>query len=148
MQYVRLSRKNLSVFVLLILMCAMSPAWAGSTDRVSKNALANMPVKEVTVFKDGHAFVLHEGPMPTDAEGNVVLDYLPTPIVGTFWSYSAQTDVKLTGVVSGKRRRQSPGCRGRTRCLRVCYFRNSDPKLAGALSKQSTFESAGALPAG
>jgi hypothetical protein len=103
MQYVRLSRKNLSVFVLLILMCAMSPAWAGSTDRVSKNALANMPVKEVTVFKDGHAFVLHEGPMPTDAEGNVVLDYLPTPIVGTFWSYSAQTDVRLTGVVSGKR---------------------------------------------
>ena len=35
-------------------------------------ALARMPVKEVTVFKDGHAFVLHEGAMPTDAAGNVL----------------------------------------------------------------------------
>ena len=33
------------------------------------SALARMPVKEVTVFKDGHAFVLHEGKMPTDADG-------------------------------------------------------------------------------
>lgn len=103
MQYVKLSRKYLSVFVVLISMCVVSPVPAGSVSRVSGNALANMPVKEVTVFKDGHAFVLHEGQMPTDAGGNVVLDYLPTPIVGTFWSYSAQTDAKLTGVVSGKR---------------------------------------------
>ena len=103
MQYVRLSRNNLSVFVVLVLIYAMSPVRADSVDRVSGNALANMPVKEVTVFKDGHAFVLHEGIMPTDADGNVVLDYLPAPIVGTFWSYSAQTGAKLTGVVSGKR---------------------------------------------
>ena len=34
-------------------------------------ALARMPVKEITVFKDGHAFVLHEGTLPTDAAGNV-----------------------------------------------------------------------------
>jgi hypothetical protein len=46
--------------------------------------LAKMPVKEITVFKDGHAFVLHEGPLPTDGAGNVVLDYLPAPVLGTF----------------------------------------------------------------
>ena len=46
-----------------------------------------MPVKEVTVFKDGHAFVLHEGAMPTDAAGNVLMDYLPSPVLGTFWPY-------------------------------------------------------------
>ena len=38
---------------------------------VPLRALARMPVKEVTVFKDGHAFVLHEGNMPTDGSGNV-----------------------------------------------------------------------------
>jgi hypothetical protein len=69
---------------------------------VPEGTLANMPVKEITIFKDGHAFVLHEGKMPTDTNGNVVLDYLPRPIIGTFWAYSADTKAKLTGVVSGK----------------------------------------------
>ena len=64
-------------------------------------SLAKMPVKEVTVFKDGHAFVLHEGKMPTDAAGNVVMDYLPAPVLGTFWPYSAEKSAKLTG---GRRR--------------------------------------------
>jgi len=41
-------------------------------------------VKEVTVFKDGHAFVLHSGKMPTEGAGNVVMDYLPTPVMGAF----------------------------------------------------------------
>jgi hypothetical protein len=67
-------------------------------------ALARMPVKEVTVFKDGHAFVLHEGTLPTDAAGNVVMDYLPSPVLGTFWPYSSNVDVKLAGVVAGQRR--------------------------------------------
>ena len=63
-----------------------------------------MPVKEVTVFKDGHAFVLHEGVLPTDTAGNVVLDNLPAPVVGTFWPYSADRKVKLKGVTAGRRR--------------------------------------------
>jgi len=67
-------------------------------------ALARMPVREITVFKDGHAFVLHEGTLPTDAAGNVVMDYLPTPVLGTFWPYSSNKDVKLAGVVAGQRR--------------------------------------------
>ena len=67
-------------------------------------ALARMPIKEITVFKDGHAFVLHEGTLPTDAAGNVVMDYLPTPVLGTFWPYSSNKDVKLAGVVAGQRR--------------------------------------------
>ena len=62
-----------------------------------------MPVKEVTVFKDGYAFVLHEGKMPTDAAGNVLMDYLPTPVIGTFWPYSADKNVKLTMVTAGRR---------------------------------------------
>jgi hypothetical protein len=66
-------------------------------------ALARMPIKEVTVFKDGHAFVLHEGALPTDAAGNVLMDHLPSPVLGTFWPYSSAPDAKLTGVVAGRR---------------------------------------------
>ncbi len=68
------------------------------------SALAKMPVKELTIFKDGHAFVLHEGKMPTDSAGNVQMDYLPTPVIGTFWPYSADKNVKLSSVVASPRR--------------------------------------------
>src|SRR4051794_16303506 len=67
-------------------------------------ALASLPVKEVTVFKDGHAFVVHGGSMPTDASGNVVLDDLPQPVLGTFWPYSSSKDVKLSGVTASVRK--------------------------------------------
>ena len=67
-------------------------------------ALARMPVKEVSVFKDGHAFVLHEGSMPTDASGNVVMDYLPAPVLGTFWAYSSDPAVKVNSVTAGQHR--------------------------------------------
>lgn len=46
-----------------------------------------LPVREVTVFKDGHAFVLREGDLRADAEGRVVLERLPVPVLGTFWPY-------------------------------------------------------------
>ena len=67
-------------------------------------ALARMPVKEVTVFKDGHAYVVHEGAMPTDAAGNVLLDLLPTPVLGTFWPYALEKNAKLDAVVAARRR--------------------------------------------
>ena len=63
---------------------------------------AGMPVREITIFKDGHAFVLHEGKMPVGEDGNVTIDYLPKPILGTFWAYSADTKAKLNGVISYK----------------------------------------------
>ena len=31
--------------------------------------LGTIPIREVTVFKDGHAFVVHEGTMPVNARG-------------------------------------------------------------------------------
>ncbi|MFN3650224.1 MAG: hypothetical protein ACK47B_11650 [Armatimonadota bacterium] len=67
-------------------------------------AMARLPVKEVTVFKDGHAFVLHEGAMPTNAQGDVVMDYLPTPVVGTFWPYASDPNARLTAVTASQRR--------------------------------------------
>jgi len=56
----------------------------------------------VTIFKDGHAFVAHQGVLPTDTNGNVQLDYLPSPVIGTFWPYATGKEVKLAGVVAGR----------------------------------------------
>jgi len=69
-------------------------------------ALANMPVKEITVFKDGNALMLHQGKMSTDENGNVLMDYLPSPVLGTFWPFSADKGAKLTAVVAGQRKVQ------------------------------------------
>jgi hypothetical protein len=68
------------------------------------STFGKLPIKEITVFKDGHAFVAHEGEMPTDEHGNVVMDYLPTPVVGTFWPYSAEKEARLTSVVASQKR--------------------------------------------
>jgi len=82
----------------------MTLALAASVARAERSeplsALAKMPVKEITVFKDGHAFVLHAGKMPTDEHGNVLMDYLPTPVIGTFWPYSAEKHAKLSAVTA------------------------------------------------
>jgi len=77
---------------------------AAGDEAAPLSALAKMPVKEVTVFKDGHAFVLHAGKMPTDAAGNVVMDYLPTPVLGTFWPYASDSHATLQAVVAEQHR--------------------------------------------
>lgn len=83
---------------------------------LSQSALLDLPVREVTVFKDGHAFVLHEGLLPT-VEGQVVINSLPTPILGTFWPYSGDPNVRLRGVVAGTRQ---VAARGRCGIFRMC----------------------------
>jgi hypothetical protein len=65
---------------------------------------AKLPIKELTVFKDGHALVVHEGEMPTDKDGNVTMDYLPAPVMGTFWPYSSEKRARLSSVVAGRKR--------------------------------------------
>lgn len=64
----------------------------------------SLPVKEITVFKDGYAFVLHEGTLPTNADGDVVLNALPTPVLGTFWPYSSDAAATLQSVVASRQR--------------------------------------------
>ena len=106
-------RRSFNIPAALLLAASLAFTGAGFVPPVAAqqlaalSALAKMPVKEVTVFKDGHAFVLHEGSMPTDGAGNVVMDYLPAPVLGTFWAYTANADdknVKLSAVVAGQRR--------------------------------------------
>jgi len=77
-------------------------AWGDEAAPLS--ALAKMPVREVTVFKDGHALLLHKGKMPVEKSGDVLMDYLPAPVLGAFWPFSADKDAKLTAVVAGQRK--------------------------------------------
>jgi hypothetical protein len=68
--------------------------------------LRRLPVREATVFKDGYAFVLHRGSLPTDTNGQVVLDYLPNPVLGTFWPASFDPKARLQSVTAARRRVQ------------------------------------------
>jgi len=92
--------KLLTVSLLTVFLATTISAQAADGD--TPEVYSKMPIKEVTIFKDGHAFVLHEGQMPTDDKGNVILDYLPRPVMGTFWAYSADPSVKLSCVVAGR----------------------------------------------
>ncbi|MBI1270459.1 hypothetical protein GC174_08505 [bacterium] len=58
----------------------------------------------MTVFKDGHALVLHRGLMKTDTAGNVVMDDLPKPVLGTFWPFCSDRRARLSMAVAGVRR--------------------------------------------
>ena len=102
MRHVSKNQQRSFIFMFLSGMFATSFMQTNTVADASGQAPANMPVKEMTIFKDGHAFVLHEGEMPTDTNGNVPIDYLPRPILGTFWAYSADSRAELTGVISHK----------------------------------------------
>ncbi len=86
------------------LLCGALAALIASTALAANPGTARLPVKEVTVFKDGHAFVIHEGKAPTDAAGQVVMDFLPAPVMGTFWPYVAEKNARLASVVASQRR--------------------------------------------
>lgn len=60
-----------------------------------------LPIREVTVFKDGHAMLLRSGLMPTNDAGDVTLDELPQPVLGTFWAFSSQDGATLRSVKAG-----------------------------------------------
>jgi hypothetical protein len=103
MQCANKNRKWKAAVTCLAAICAATCVRAGAEVTSLETSSSALPVKEITVFKDGHTFVLHEGETPTDGDGNVTLDYLPRPIIGTFWAYSADARAKLAGVVSQKR---------------------------------------------
>jgi len=88
----------------LALAAVLMPAAFAVEKAAPLSTFGKLPIKEITVFKDGHAFVAHEGVMPTDARGNVVMDYLPTPVLGTFWPYAAEKGARLVSVMASQKR--------------------------------------------
>lgn len=102
---------KLQVLSTLVVLCISVMPLPGSVfgsegEAPDRTVYDKLPVKEVTIFKDGHAYVLHEGAMTTDAKGNVFLDTLPSPVMGTFWAYSVRPDVALSSVVSSREERE------------------------------------------
>jgi len=86
-----------------IIVMAMVTAASGARGMAETN-LAELPVRELTVFKDGHAFVMHQGLASVDETGAVLLDALPSPVIGTFWPFSADPAAKLISVSAGQKR--------------------------------------------
>ena len=62
---------------------------------------ATLPITELTVFKDGHAYVTREGALPVNEAGEASMDDVPVPLLGTFWPYSRDDRATLTGVIAG-----------------------------------------------
>lgn len=83
---------------------AAAAVWGVAVAR-AQVAPQTLPVREVTVFKDGHAFFLHQGEMPLDAQTKTVtLDFLPVPVLGTFWPFSLNKNLPLRSVTAGRSR--------------------------------------------
>ena len=91
----------LSIYLTALTATMTCPAFSSDA---TVHSLAHMPVKEVTVFKDGHALLIHEGLMPLTASGDVVLEDLPKPVLGTFFPYSMEPQAKLGSVTAGRRK--------------------------------------------
>ncbi|MHC4842816.1 MAG: hypothetical protein ACYTEE_03355 [Planctomycetota bacterium] len=91
---------NKMVFVLVVMVLIWFCPGISAGEYFDAGSLAQMPIKEVTIFKDGHVFALHEGSVKITDNGNVVLDYLPRPVIGTFWVYSNDPRAELSAVVS------------------------------------------------
>ncbi len=68
--------------------------------------VAKLPVREVTVFKDGHAYVIRDSALPAAANGTVVLDELPVPVLGTFWPF-ATDGARLVSAKAGREKVKS-----------------------------------------
>lgn len=77
---------------------------ARSMARQESTPVSRLPVKEVTIFKDGHTLVIQEGDLPLNDNGELLLDNLPTPVLGTFFPYSGDQTKKLVSAVAGKRK--------------------------------------------
>jgi hypothetical protein len=86
----------------VLLVSLLTPLPAEAQVSHPSSPLSDIPVTEVTVFKDGHAFVLHSGTLPVNVNGDVVVNYLPHPVIGTFWPFSVDQNASLQSVVAGR----------------------------------------------
>jgi len=83
---------------LFLLVCLSLPVTL-SAQAVSE--AARMPVRELTAFKDGHAFVLRDAPLDLAGGSEVALDELPRPVLGTFWPFVTGGDARLRSARAG-----------------------------------------------
>jgi hypothetical protein len=92
-------RSSVPLFVLLFLSFTASSVQS----QLALGAKEALPITEVTVFKDGHALVIHEGHVTPDKDGRVLFTDLPSPLLGTFWPTSFDSGRRLVAVRAGER---------------------------------------------
>lgn len=90
-----------TILPIVLCVCCASVDAQQSPPAPSALPASAMPVREVTVFKDGHAYVLRDAPLPADAGGRLVLDELPRPVLGTFWPF-ADGGARLVSVTAAR----------------------------------------------
>ena len=61
-----------------------------------------LPLREITVFKDGNSFVRAEAELPVSAENVVVHAAVPKALLGTFWPYVPAGGPRLVAATSGR----------------------------------------------
>jgi hypothetical protein len=83
-----------------VVAAAVGLAAGGALAAPGAATLEDLPVREVTIFKDGHAFVTHEGKLRV-ADGAVIFEHVPEPVLGAFWPYVRDRRATLTSVVAG-----------------------------------------------
>ncbi|MBM93117.1 MAG: hypothetical protein CMJ35_16135 [Phycisphaerae bacterium] len=89
--YIQLARPVISAALVLCTASARSVADTKPTD---------LPITEITTFKDGHAMVVRSGTVGLNEHGDAVLSELPHPILGTFWADELEGEATLASVVS------------------------------------------------
>ncbi|MCA9276375.1 MAG: hypothetical protein KDA29_10145 [Phycisphaerales bacterium] len=82
-------------FVSAVLLCG-----GVSSHCVAATPQGELPITEITAFKDGHALVVRAGAVALDAQGDAVLTDLPRPVLGTFWADEREERAALASVVS------------------------------------------------
>jgi hypothetical protein len=83
---------------------ALSPvAGISAADQAPVEEVGTLPITEITVFKDGHAFVLHEGRLAVNGEGDVITRTVPAPVLGSLWTYTTTSGARLKSVTAGER---------------------------------------------
>ncbi|MFT7618706.1 MAG: hypothetical protein ACI97A_002353 [Planctomycetota bacterium] len=90
-------------FVFLVLIFLVGVLSAQSDIPELDNHENGLPVRELMVFKDGHALVYHRGSVAPDAEGNVAFRDLPQPILGTFWPTVTTDGWRIESTTAGWR---------------------------------------------
>ena len=88
----------------ILLLLPLAARGADLPAQAALQAQAALPVREVSVFKDGHAFVVHRGSVAVDAKGSAVLRHLPAPVMGTFWAGATDEGVGLAAVTASQGR--------------------------------------------
>jgi len=102
----------------------------------------DLPIREVTVFKDGHAMVIRSGVAATNEAGDVVLEELPLPVLGTFWAFENTDRASLRSVRAGRVEEVSQVEPGSVQDLllhaigeQVALILSGGTELSGALTK-------------